>query len=138
MKKGKVVTSNQNVVSLLPENSFMQATIYVPTEAFGFIEKGQLTRIRYHAFPYEKFGIYDGYVSQISENVILPSETEMPELITQPSYRIVVDLDDNNIQAYGKTISLRSGMKLEADIVIEERSLIRWLFDPVFSIAGRM
>ncbi len=138
VKLGKSVTSNQNLVSILPVGSSMQAIIYVPTEAFGFIEKEQETRIRYHAFPYEKFGIFKGKVTEVSANVILPNETDTPGIISQPSYRIVIELDDENIRAYGKEIPLRSGMRLDADVIIEERSLIHWLFDPVFSIEGRL
>ena len=138
VKIGKSVISSQNLLSILPQNSSMQAVIYVPTEIFGFIEKGQKTTIRYHAFSYEKFGIYDGKVAEVSANVILPNETDIPGIISQPSYRVIVDLATESIHAYGKKIPLRAGMKLDADIIIEERSLIHWLFDPVFSIAGRL
>jgi membrane fusion protein len=137
-KTGKSVNLNQNLLNILPENSKMQAVIYIPTSAFGFIEIDQKTRLRYHAFPYQKYGIYEGVISQISANVILPDETDIPGLISLPSYRVVVELKAQDIQAYGKNIPLRSGMKLDADIVIEQRSLIRWLFDPVFSIQGQL
>ncbi|MEP1446303.1 MAG: HlyD family efflux transporter periplasmic adaptor subunit [Paraglaciecola sp.] len=138
VKLGKSVTSNQNLTSILPAGSSMQAIIYVPTKAFGFIEIGKNTRIRYHAFPYEKFGMYKGKVTEVSANVILPNETDTPGIISEPSYRIVIDLDNDSIIAYGKEIPLRAGMRLDADIIIEERSLIHWLFDPVFSIEGRL
>lgn len=133
-KPGKTVNGNQKLLSILPQGSVMQAVIYVPTSAFGFIDKGQITRLRYHAFPYQRFGTHNGEIAQISANVILPDETDIPGLISTPSYRVVVALQAQTIQAYGKALPLRSGMKLDADIVIEQRSLIRWLFDPVFSI----
>jgi len=137
-KIGKSVNDQQKLLSILPTSSFMQAVIYVPTSAFGFIEQGQSTQLRYHAFPYQRFGIHQGEVNQISSNVILPSETDIPGLITVPSYRVVVSLNSQNIIAYGREHPLRSGMKLDADIVIEQRSLLRWLFDPVFSIKGQL
>lgn len=134
--QGKSVEAQQKLLSILPLGSQMQAVIYVPTSAFGFIDKGQTTRLRYHAFPYQRFGIHQGKIDQISANVILPNETDIPGLISVPSYRVVVALQTQSIQAYGKNMPLRSGMKLDADIIIEKRSLIRWLFDPVFSIQG--
>jgi len=137
-KTGKSVNNAQNLMSILPSGSTMQAIIYVPTAAFGFLEKGQKTRIRYQAFPYEKFGIYEGEVFEISANVILPNETDIPDIISQPSYRVVIELATDIINAYGKKIPLKSGMRLDADIIIEERSLIRWLFDPVFSLEGQL
>ncbi|MBQ4812676.1 toxin [Pseudoalteromonas luteoviolacea] len=137
-KVGKNVSSGQKLLSVIPENSQMQAVIYVPTSAFGFIEQGQQAKLRYHAFPYEKFGIYGGEIKQISTSLILPEEAIIPGIISEPAYRVIVSLSEQEIQAYGKSTPLRAGMMLDADIIIEERSLLRWLFDPVFSIKGQL
>ncbi|TQF72614.1 HlyD family secretion protein [Pseudoalteromonas luteoviolacea] len=137
-KVGKNVVSGQKLLSVIPENSQMQAVIYVPTSAFGFIEQGQQAKLRYHAFPYEKFGIYGGEIKQISTSLILPEEAIIPGIISEPAYRVIVSLSEQDIQAYGKSTPLRAGMMLDADIIIEERSLLRWLFDPVFSIKGQL
>ncbi|NRA60682.1 MAG: HlyD family efflux transporter periplasmic adaptor subunit [Psychrobium sp.] len=137
-KSNNNVRLGQSLLTILPKNSHMQAVLYIPTSAFGFIEQGQKTRIRYHAFPYQKFGIYSGTITEISHSVIFPDETNTPGIISKPAYRVVVALDAENIQAYGKKPMLRPGMLLDADIVIEERSLLRWLFDPIFSIHGQL
>lgn len=137
-KVGKNVSAGQHLLTLIPENSAMQAVVYIPTSAFGFIKEGQLTKLRYHAFPYEKFGIYQGQIVELSNSVILPAETSMPGIIQEPAYRVVVALAEQTVKAYGKDTPLRAGMTLDADIVVEERSLLRWLFDPVFSIKGQL
>ncbi|MCO7190191.1 MULTISPECIES: HlyD family efflux transporter periplasmic adaptor subunit [unclassified Pseudoalteromonas] len=137
-KVGKSVNAGQNLLSILPQGSQMQAIIYVPTSSFGFINLGQEAKLRYHAFPYEKFGIYNGTIQQVSNSVILPEETSTPGVIQQPAYRVVVSLEEQQITAYGKATPLRAGMMLDADIIVEERSLLRWLFDPVFSIKGQL
>lgn len=137
-KRGNAISVGQNLLTILPENSEMQAVVYVPTSAFGFVQTGQLTKLRYHAFPYERFGVYEGVIKEFSSSVILPDEINIPGLITEPVYRVVVSLKQQEIQAYGKSTELRAGMMMDADIVIEERSLLRWLFDPVFSIKGQL
>ena len=137
-KLGKNVSMGQHLLTLIPEHSDMQAIVYIPTSAFGFIKEGQETKLRYHAFPYEKFGIYKGKIVELSNSVILPEETNMPGIIQEPAYRVVVALDEQAVKAYGKDTVLRAGMTLDADIVVEERSLLRWLFDPVFSIKGQL
>jgi membrane fusion protein len=43
-----------------------------------------------------------------------------------------------HIRAYGNTVPLQSGMLLSADIVLEQRSLLAWLFEPVLSLKGRL
>lgn len=138
VKAGKSITERQSLMTILPNNSRMQAVLYVPTSAFGFIEIGQTTKIRYQAFPYQKFGIYRGQVAELSAHVILPNESDLPSPLAEPFYRVLVDLETESIKAYGREIPLKSGMLLEADVVIEERSLLAWLFDPVFSLEGQL
>jgi membrane fusion protein len=138
IKEGQTVTKRQNLLDITPEQSELQAVLYAPTSAFGFIDNGQEVKLRYKAFPFERYGSYLGQVSQISKDVILPSDTAIKGLIQSPSYRIVVTLKKQMIDAYGKKLSLRSGMMVDADIITEKRSLIRWLFDPVYSIKGRL
>jgi membrane fusion protein len=48
-----------------------------------------------------------------------------------------VALAHEDIQAYGEVIPLQPGMLLTADVVFDRRSLIRWLFDPLFAVAQR-
>jgi membrane fusion protein len=40
--------------------------------------------------------------------------------------------------AYGQSLALRSGMLLDADVWIDRRRLIEWIFDPLLSVAGRV
>ena len=49
----------------------------------------------------------------------------------------VAPSSDQTITAYGEAIPLQSGMQLEADIQIETRSLIEWVFDPLYTLIGR-
>lgn len=137
-KVGKSVSSGESILSILPINSKMQAIIYVPTSAFGFVKVGQATRLRYHAFPYQRFGVYDGIIKQVSNSVIFPEETSIPGIIKEPSYKVIVGLGKQEVYAYGRKSVLRAGMMLDADIVIEERSLLMWLFDPIFSLKGQL
>ncbi len=43
-----------------------------------------------------------------------------------------------SISAYGQSVPLQPGMTLSADIVLEERSLLSWLFEPIISLKGRV
>jgi len=48
-----------------------------------------------------------------------------------------VALTRETIGAYGEAMPLQPGMLLKADVVFERRSLVRWLFDPIFAVARR-
>ncbi len=53
-------------------------------------------------------------------------------------YRVTVAIDHQTIEAYGKAVPLQAGMTLTADIILEKRSLIQWLLDPLLSLRGRV
>jgi len=53
-------------------------------------------------------------------------------------FLVRVKLDSPNVKAYGTEIPLRPGHTLTADIEIDRRSLLRWMFDPLFAFSGRL
>jgi membrane fusion protein len=118
--------------------------MFGPSRAIGFLQPGQRVLIRYQAYPYQKYGSYAGSVASISRSAISPTELS-PQLagltsiygVNEPLYRITVELDRQNANAYGKPVQLQPGMQLEADIMIESRRLIEWVFDPLFTLTGK-
>ena len=90
------------------------------------------------AFPHQRFGTVKGVIKDISRTVLGPTEIAIPGLkIEEPVFRVRVALAREDIQAYGEAIPLQPGMLLTADVVLDRRSLIRWLFDPLFAVAER-
>jgi membrane fusion protein len=111
----------------------LQAELFFPTRAFGFVRPGQQVRILYDAFPYQKFGTYRGSVTRISHSILTGNETTGPIALKEPAYRVSVALERPDIDAYGLKMPLQPDMLLKADVVLEQRSLMRWLLDPVLS-----
>jgi membrane fusion protein len=81
--------------------------------------------------------LYGGTIVSMSDAVLKPSETAGPMTVKEASYRATARLDRQTITAYDHEMPLRPGMSLKADIVIDRRSLIQWLFDPLLSARGR-
>lgn len=91
----------------------------------------------YAAFPYQKFGSGRGTVVSVSRTVLAPGDVSVPGLaIQEPTFRVKVRLASNSVRAYGQEMALQPGMLLTADIITSRRSLLEWLFDPLFA-AGR-
>jgi len=128
---GLSVTPNQTMLAILPEDSGLQAELLVPTHAAGFVQSGQQVRLRYDAFPHQKFGVYAGSVRLVSRTVLNPEDQAGPVRLQTPAYRVIVDLDANSVIAYGEEIPLRPGLTLQADVIRERMRLIEWIFDPV-------
>jgi membrane fusion protein len=136
-RSGHFVNAGSIVLSLLPEGAELEAIVYVPTRAIAFIEPGQDVRLRFHAFPYERFGVHQGKAHEVSHTVLLPEEV-VDVTLQEPSYRVRVRLSSQQIQAYNRELPLRAGMTLDGDVITERRSLVQWLFDPIYSIKGQM
>lgn len=135
---GQTANSNAPLLSILPEGAELQAQLLVPTRAAGFIKPAQQVSLRYQAFPYQRFGHHLGEVVEIGRTVIQPNESSLPLSIQESVYRVTVRLPRQQIQAYGQAMPLQAGMVLDADIHMDRRRLIEWVFDPLLSITGRI
>ena len=139
---GQSVTSAAALASLVPADAKLQAQLFAPSSAVGFVRPEQSVLLRYQAFPYQKFGHQVGHVTQVSRSPLQASELAgLPFLAgagQEPLYRITVTLDRQSVAAYGQAQPLASGMQLEADVLLDRRRLIEWIFEPVLGIASRV
>ena len=141
---GQNVTPTVALASLLPADAKLQAHLFAPSSAVGFVRADQTVQLRYQAFPYQKFGHQAGAVAQVSRSPLQAAELAglpLPAAIMasgEPLYRITVTLNQQSVAAYGKAQTLSPGMQLEADVQLDRRRLIEWLFEPVLGIAGRV
>lgn len=133
VEPGQAVQAGQPLLSLLPEGARLQAQLQVPSRAIGFIRPGDRVRLRYQAYPFQKFGHQGGRVARISRSAV-PPVAGAPS--SEPHYRILVALDRQEVLAYGRPEPLRPGMLLEADILGERRKLHEWLLEPLYSLRG--
>lgn len=134
---GQSLQPGATVAVLTPKNSRLEAELYVPSRAAGFIRPGQEVRLMYQAYPHQKFGTGEGVVTSVSSTVLAPTEVAIPGLTVQePVFRVRVQLARDSMQAYGEALPLRPGMLLTADVVIDRRTLMEWLLDPLYA-AGR-
>lgn len=139
-KPGQITGVSTPLVSILPEGSILQAEIYVPSNAIGFVNQDTEVLLRYRAFPYQKFGQHPGKIQHISRAAVPSNELDSSVNVSMKEvalvYRITVDLPSQSIMAYGEFEPLQAGMELDADILLDKRSLFEWMFEPLFSITG--
>ncbi|MFC0131557.1 HlyD family secretion protein [Massilia eurypsychrophila] len=120
----------------------MQAHLYAPSRAIGFIRPEDNVLLRFQAFPYQKFGHTRGKVASISRTALLTNElagvANGATGYTEPVYRITVILDRQAIVAYGTARPLQAGMLVDADILQERRKLYEWVLEPIYSLTGKL
>ncbi|MBK7531680.1 HlyD family efflux transporter periplasmic adaptor subunit [Piscinibacter sp.] len=140
---GQSVNASVALASLLPADARLQAHLFAPSSAVGFVKPEQPVLLRYQAFPYQKFGLQSGQVAQVSRSPLQASElagVPLPKSDgeAEPLYRITVTLDKQAVAAYGREQALVPGMQLEADVLLDRRRLIEWIFEPLLGLASRV
>jgi membrane fusion protein len=135
---GQSVSPSSALASVVPAGATLQAHLYAPSSAIGFVRPGQAVRLRYPAFPYQKYGHQVGHVIQVSRTPLVPSE--LPALALpagadrEPLFRITVALE----APADPRVVPGPGMRLQADVLLERRRLIEWLFEPLLGLEQRM
>jgi membrane fusion protein len=133
VREGDLVSAGQTLAHVVPttNDSRQLVHLWVPSRAIGFVEKGTSVRLMFDAFPYQSFGISKGKVIEVASAPILPAEVPMPIPKEEQMYRVVVALDDDVLRAYGRDWALSPGMRLTADLVLMEKTLLDWLLEPL-------
>jgi membrane fusion protein len=139
VEPGQPVAAGTPLVTILPAGAALEAHLFAPSRSIGFLRVGQEVLLRYHAYPHQKFGSQRGWVTAIARSPLAPSELGFvpPDGTREPLYRIKARVDSQSILAYGREEPLQAGMQLEADIQLDRRRLIEWVFEPLLSLAGR-
>jgi membrane fusion protein len=138
---GQTVPADTALASLVSADARLQAHLYAPSSSLGFLRADQPVQLRVAAFPYQKFGHQIGHVQQIARTPMQAGELAALPLASKPGepmYRITVALEHQHVLAYGQRQALSAGMQLEADVMLERRRLVEWLFAPVLGLVGRV
>lgn len=135
---GTRVDANTPLLSIVPLNSPLEIELLLPTRSAGFIQIEDRVNIRFDAFPYQKFGFVIGKISNVDKVLILPTDKVLPIKINEAMYRVRATLNQQSIHAYNKDFPLKVGMIADADIILEKRSLLEWLLDPIYAIKGKL
>jgi membrane fusion protein len=140
VKPGQALSPGEPILAMVPRGSPLVAQLFIPSSAVGFVRTGASVALHYEAFPYQKFGIARGVVDEVSRSALTPNEV-MTLLGGEPPkeslYRVEVRLDQQHVEAYGRAEELKPGMALDADVLLEKRRIVEWIFEPLYGMARR-
>ncbi|WP_414445518.1 HlyD family secretion protein [Burkholderia sp. 22PA0106] len=142
---GQTIDTTQPAASIVPDGAHWLVHLFVPSAAIGFVHVGERVRIRYRAYPYQKFGQYTAHVTLIARAALSPAELATSGMPAGDGrggagvfYRVSAALDAQHVTAYGKPEPLAAGMALQADILQERRHLYEWVLEPLYSLTGKL
>ena len=148
---GTVVSPGTVLMTLVPNNEVLQAEVWLKNEDAGFVHAGQMVKVKLMAYPFQKYGMIDGKVLQVSADATDKSnssnnqnnQSDNPQTTTaatQLAYRTIVQLDKQQLQIEQEKLHLTSGMQVAAEIKLADQTVMQYLLSPVtkaFHEAGR-
>lgn len=134
---GSDLHRHNSLLKITPPNNELRVTLMIPSQSAGFVSTNQTVMLRLDAFPYQQFGMLSARISDIDFTLLMPNEIKhLPIGTQQPVFLASAVLSDMPLKAYGQTITLRSGLTLQADIQLWDRSLLEWLLAPIYALKG--
>ena len=132
---GQHVGPEKSLATIVPRSSRIEVWLYAPSSAIGFARPGQSVRMRFDAYPYQKYGWGRGTVVAISHAAIDPANVDAAIRPTEPAFRIRVRIDSmGSIPTPGD--ALRPGMTLAADLALKRRPLWALILGSVTGAIG--
>ncbi len=132
---GSQVTSDTPIVTVTNSNAPKEIRCMVEARAAVGLRVGATVKLRYSAFPFQYFGVFDGQVLSIDTSPWQGPEGEYlrgaKPLDTNPVYRVLVRPSTQSIPTPQGPQFLLAGMTVDVEIPKVKRSLAAWLFEPM-------
>ncbi|MFT6641862.1 MAG: membrane fusion protein [Flavobacteriaceae bacterium] len=133
-RNGHQVRQGETMFSILPIERSLQAELYVPSRAIGFVQPGLSVRVLLDAFPYQRFGTMSGEVLEVTTTVLETGIRGSRVPTNEPVFRAIVGLESDLIDTQGREHPLQVGMTLTGNIVLDERTILSRVIDPLISL----
>lgn len=122
-QKGNFISPGQNL-AYISTNNVLLAECYISPSDIGYIRQNQPVTFQFDAFNYHDWGMMQGKVSQMLNDVVLIDQ--------KPMFRVRCALDKNSLQLKnGYRGNIQKGLTFTARFKLNRRSLWQLLFDKV-------
>lgn len=127
---GDRVETKRPVAGIAPRNAPMILHIDIEEKDRGFLREGMPVKMKFNAFPYQRYGFIKGKLLYISPSANINRDTK--KLV----YNGRVSLDERHFTVGDAQMPLRYGMSAVAEIVVRKRRLIDVALDPFRKVVG--
>ncbi len=143
--EGDVLQPGTVLMTIVPANEPLRAEVWVDNRDRGFVHEGQNVRVKVAPYPFQKYGMVEGLVKNVSADASESQRSAGPDAqnaAATPAYqfRTVVELKSQALEADGVRHKLMPGMQVDAEISLGQRTVMEYLLSPVrkaFHEAGR-
>jgi hemolysin D len=129
---GSVVRDAEPIVTLVPLNVPLEAEVSVGSLDIARVAVDMDARIKFEAYPFQKFGTATGSVRVISRDTFTPTQEEVTAgQSPTPFFRARVALTDTKLNAPDENIRLSPGMTVSTEIKVGRRTIMSYILYPI-------
>ncbi len=118
---GGVVSEGAAILMIVPEDATLEIQAYADNKDIGFIQDGQDAEVKVETFNFQKFGMVNATVDEISPD----AGSDPQDKMTYQKYRLTLGLENDD-----SGIDLTPGMNVTAEIKIKKKKIIDFFLDP--------
>jgi hemolysin D len=127
---GDKVQANAPLGGIAPSKSRSVVKVEIAENDRAFLREGLPVKLKFNAFPYQRYGVIDGTLEYVSPATRPSEQTKLPV------YEARISLERDYYQVAGTRYPLRYGMTAAVEIIVRERRLIDLALDPFREIGG--
>lgn len=148
---GGVVTPAEHLMVIVPQGAGLEIEATLANKDIGFVHKGQPVEIKVETFNFTRYGLVQGTVESVSQDVVNPleagesrtgrrSETEGgadedERQAGQPSYVAHITLAAEGLKTEQGFTAFEPGMAVTAEIKTGKRRIVDFLLSPLQRLA---
>jgi hemolysin D len=134
---GTVVAPGTILLTLVPHDEPLVAEVWVVNRDAGVVQPEQKARIKIAPYPFQKFGMLDGIVRQVSADAQEKPEAggSQSRVMQEAAYRALITLSGSHLESHGRRLRLVPGMQVSAEIHLGTRTVLEYLLSPVQKVA---
>ncbi|WVT08133.1 HlyD family type I secretion periplasmic adaptor subunit (plasmid) [Sinorhizobium chiapasense] len=129
---GSVVREAEPIVTLVPLNVPLEAEVEINSRDIGRVTVNEEVRIKFDAYPFQKYGTASGSIRTISRDAFTPNQQEAATgQAAAPFFKARVSLGDSELRAPPGTVRLLPGMTVSAEVKVGRRTVISYFLYPL-------
>lgn len=126
---GGVVTPAQSLMVIVPYDNTLEIEAMLPNKDIGFVNPGQDAEVKVEAFPFTKYGILHGKITQVSSDAIADEKLGL-------IYATRVHLDKDTLNVGNKIVRLTPGMAVTVEVKTGTRRVIEYFLSPLIQYSS--
>ncbi|MFA6013422.1 MAG: HlyD family type I secretion periplasmic adaptor subunit [Gallionellaceae bacterium] len=126
---GQVVQPGALLMQIVSDSATLEAEVRITPRDIGFVREGQDVNLRVTSYDYSRFGFVKGKLKRVgASSIVGDDKVSYYQGIVELEHPYVGDVPGRNL--------LVSGMKVEAEILTGEKTLLAYLVKPLIDVVS--